>query len=289
MCTKNAGFAMSSWFLGSLCFFTLCSCGGKRDTRDTDEHSTARLHPGIQSTAEFRRRLVPGMTTNQILAIFGEPLSTRNVTEALGEGGIEWRYGLSGFPADDDMRGTYVFGARIGITNGRLAGLKFDYMGMPMGGNAEAVPIGRNQARDNSKESPALKLFVVSDEPLTDGQAIDTPEFPKLGYISRNPDLVIRKLKELTLAENSLPQAENKTSTNWSFGVSLTQDDAARLAILTTSNVRRRVLITVGDVPVIAPVILAPLETGSFVIECSESSLMETVKTNLTRMEQQSN
>ena len=269
------------WFAIWLLLVLVSGCGGKRDVA---KDSTTNLHPDIQSTAELRRRLVPGIPTNEIFANFGEPVWVEN----LGEGRTEWRYGLSGFPADDDMRGTYVIGVTIAITNGHLARWACTYMGPPTGGNAKTLPIGKptEGPQGDRQEPPVLKVFVVSDEPLGDGRQIDTAQFPKLGFISGTPHLAIKRLKEVTLGENVVSQADNKTSTNWQFGISLIPDDAAGLASLTTSNVGKRVLITVGDVPVIAPVVRAPLETGSFVIDCSERPLMETVRSNLTRMEQ---
>ena len=272
----------SRWFVGWLFLIFLCGCGGKNDAA---KDSTARLHPEIQSTAELRRRLIPGMVTNEILASFGEPVWA----ETRGEGWTEWRYGLSSFPADDDMRGTFVVGVTIEITNGRLARSSCTYMAPPTGGDAKVVPLGRSNEGPlgGPQESPVLKVFVVSDEPLADGQQIDTAEFPKLGFISGTPNLVFKRLKELSLGENAMPQPDNKISTTWQFGICLTPEDAARFASLTASNVSRKVLITVGDVPLIAPRISEPLESGSFVITCSEQSLMELVRSNLSRMEQQ--
>ena len=256
--------------------------GGQRDAA---KDSTINLHADIQSTAELGRRLVPGMSTNDIFAKFGEPMSV----DTLGEGRTEWRYGLSGFPADDDMKGTYVMAVNITVTNGHLAGWACTYMAPPhTGGNAKPLAIGKRseESPGERQEQPVLKLFVVSDEPIADGRQIDTPQLPKLGFISGTPNLAIKRLKQVTLGEDAVPQGDGKTSTNWQFGVSLVPEDAAGLASLTASNVGRRILITVGDVPVIAPIVQTPLKTGSFVIECGEHSLMETVRSNLTRMEQ---
>jgi hypothetical protein len=277
---NNTSFG-SSWFLTWLLLALASGCGEKRDAaRD----STTTLHPDIQSTVELRRRLVPGMPTNDIFATFGEPVWV----ESLDGGRTEWRYGLSGFPADDDMKGTYVIGVTVTITNGRLARWACTYMAPPTGGSSKPLPLGqRNKDLQGERHvPPVLRVFVVSDEPIADGRQIDTPQFPKLGFISGTPNLAIKRLKKVSLEENAVPQADNETSTNWHFGVSLIPDDVAGLASLTASNVGKRVLITVGDLPVIAPVIRAPLETGSFTIECSERPLMETLRSNLTRMEQ---
>ena len=268
------------WFATWLLLLWVSGCGGKRSLAKDFATNT---HSDIQSTAELRRRLVPGMPTNDIVVKFGEPLWA----EPLGEGKTEWCYGLSGFPADDDMKGTYVIAVHITMTNGHLARWACAYRGPPSGGKAKPLPIGkRNEEPQGERdEPPVLKVFVVSDEPIAGGWQIDTQQFPKLGFISETPNLSIKRLKEVTLEENPVPHADNKTSTNWQFGIFLNPDDAARLASLTASNVGKKVLITVGDVPVVAPIIRAPLETGSFNIDCTERPLMQTVRSNLTRMQ----
>jgi hypothetical protein len=50
---------------------------------------------------------------------------------------------------------------------------------------------------------------------------------------------------------------------------------------MTTTNVLKRVLIMVGDEPIVAPRILAPVEDGRFAIECQDQSLMESVRKQL--------
>ena len=266
------------WFSIWLLLILVSGCGRKSD--DAKDSGT-NLHPEIQTTAELRRRLVPGMPTNEIIASFGKPLWV----EGLGEGRTDWQYGLSGFPADDAMRGTLVVGFNAEITNGHLAWWGCTYMHDPTGENARMLPIGKTNA-GSQEEPPVLKVFIVSDKPLVNGRQIDTPQFPKLGFISGAPSLGIKRVKEVTLRENVVPQADNNSSTNWQFGVSLIPDDATGLASLTASNVGSKILMMVGDVPVIAPVIRAPLENGKFVIDCDQRLMMETVKSNLTRMEQ---
>ena len=262
------------WFATVLLAALVFGCGEKRDAAKASRIDLRE----IQSTAELRRIFVAGMTTNEILARVGEPLQADEFA-----GDITWTYSLSGFPADDEMRGTYVAAARLTITNGHLARWGCVYFGPPTGGNAKTLPLG--QANEVGGQRPALKMFVVSDQPIADGRQIDTAQFPKLGFISATPDLAIKKLKGLEF-EEIVAQVDNKTSTNWQFVIRLSTDDAAGLASLTTSNVDKTVLITVGDVPVSAPVIREPVETGSFILNCDEWSKMETVKSHLTRMEQ---
>jgi hypothetical protein len=57
---------------------------------DAAKDLPVKVHPEIQSTAELRRRLIPAMATNALVASFGEPLNTNT----LADGSIIWRYAL---------------------------------------------------------------------------------------------------------------------------------------------------------------------------------------------------
>ena len=45
--------------------------------------------------------------------------------------------------------------------------------------------------------NPSLSFYVISKDKINDGRFIDSPEFPKLGYISDKPRLVIVRLKSV--------------------------------------------------------------------------------------------
>lgn len=249
----------------------------------TTNRSRANLHPEIHSTAELRQKLVPGISTNELVAKFGDPAFAVD----LGQGTSMWMYSLSGFPADDDMKGTIVTDASITITNGHLESVAFGYQEEYRNRTRKRIPLdsATNGSKVNQQETPKLKFYLVSDVPIANGKQIDTSQFPKLGYIPDSPNITAKRLKDLALDEVAIPQASNTTITNWQFTVWLTPAAAAGLASLTKSNVGKTVLLTVGDVPVMAPFIREPLETGSFIIQCKEQPLMETVRSNLASIE----
>jgi len=260
----------------------LVGCGGQNDVAVATHERVAE--PGAQqvmrSTADLRRILLPGMATNEITATFGEP----RWKEDLGEGQQVWHYSLPVFPADDAMRGSYVAGVAVGVTNGRLANWGCSYVGAPNDGVSRkqgVLPGSKGQT-----DSPTLQFFIVGSDRIGDGRFIDTERFPKLGFIAPTPTLAIRRLKEVTLEERTRSDSAGQSRTAWSFGIFLTQEDAARLKTVTATNVSTKLLIMVGDEPVSAPTITAPLETGSLVIECQDRSLMELVKRHLAKMEQ---
>lgn len=102
------------YMLGSVGWNPACSLAAKGHV--LPNNTAAWLHPDIQSDDELRRRLVLGMSTNEVLASFGAPLST----SMLDDGKLQWRYGLSGFP-EGDLNITHATGVILVFTNGHTA------------------------------------------------------------------------------------------------------------------------------------------------------------------------
>src|SRR6476646_2502923 len=103
-----------------LSIFVASGCAGGDQLKTSENHPSALR---ITSEQELRNLLSKGMTTNEIVLRCGEPASS-----ITNRSGIQWLYNLSGFPADGSMKGTYVVGALLSITNGRLASLGFSYL-----------------------------------------------------------------------------------------------------------------------------------------------------------------
>jgi hypothetical protein len=228
---------------------------------------------------DLRRVLASGMSTNELIAQLGRPDRVDNATE-----GVVWEYSLHPFPADGQMSGTYVLGVVIGVTNGRVAEWGCAYRGAPVR-SGHVVREESLRLKGQAIGAPTLKFYVVSSEPLANGRFVDTKQLPKLGYIAATPSLAVSKLKEVTLAERKASDAANGNT--WSFRISLWPGDATGLESITTTNLGKEMLITVGDEPIMAPRIVAALQTGGFEIDCRERSLMEVLKQELEKMRRQ--
>ena len=126
-----------------------------------------------------------------------------------------------------------------------------------------------------------MKLFVVSTNPIAGGRFVDTERFPKLEFIAESPSLAIPNLKNLTLQEQSIPGRGNENRTAWAFRLELAPEDAPGLKTVTTSNVLKRFLITIGDEPVFAATINGPLGIGVLEIKCEQRARMEFLKEKL--------
>lgn len=267
------------WMICILASF-LVGCNQREKASEVVSSGTDRsAQQSIRSMADLRMLLIPTLETSKIVEALGEP----HWKENLGEGREEWHFSIPPFPAGDAMRGTAVAGVSIGITNGRLANWGCTYVGSANEGVSRSQPVlGLNTQPVNSVP---LQFFLVRSEPIGDGRFIDTERFPKLGFVARNPILAVHRLKEVTLDEQVLSQQLGRT--NWSFGIFLTPEDGAKLKAITATNISIKILIMIGGEPVSAPTIRAPLETGSFAIECGDRSLMESVKKHLAELERQ--
>ena len=81
-----------------------------------------------------------------------------------------------------------------------------------------------------SAETNALSFFVVSDAAIPGGRYIDTPEFPKLGYVSNAPSFTLTRLREVSTNDvTSISIMDRKVvTTNTSPAVSITMFPAER-------------------------------------------------------------
>jgi hypothetical protein len=108
-------------------------------------------------------------------------------------------------------------------------------------------------AERSANTTNALCFFIVSDKPITEGRYIDTPEFPKLGYISNAPSLVVTQLSIVipdTTALTDSGYGDNLQAPESSLPsviVGLFPKDNARFLELSRQSVGARMLVTIGD------------------------------------------
>ena len=142
------------------------------------------------------------------------------------------------------------------------------------------------QSKTNRASAPPLsvELFVVYEEPVPNGKFVDTPSFPRLGYVHQRADASFGKLKDILVEGTWPPRQVDPQSRLCAFDIKLFPEDARVLASLTQTNLGKRILIMVGTNLVTAPVVRAPLEDGSFVIQSTNTALAVVVEKDLKRM-----
>lgn len=265
---------------------TLVGCGRQNDTRGTlaSQQGIGPDQPplNIHSIKELDDSMSPGLTTNEIVARWGSPQDSRSTLDGL----LEWRYPLNLVPAEGGMKGTYAFGVRLVITNGRVARLTHDYMGTPAGIKPQSIPtqVSNEGAQSDGQRSPVLKLFVVSDKPSPDAVFIDTPRLPKLGFVPASPSLNITNVMEATIEELTIPDGAQQTSTAWAFNVLLNEDTARVLSTLSSTNLGHKLLIMLDSELLAAPFLTAPLNTGSFMFRCRDAEVKRLLEKALAKM-----
>jgi hypothetical protein len=102
-----------------------------------------------------------------------------------------------------------------------------------------------------------LSIYIVSQEEVEGGRLIDTPDFPKLGYIGPTPDLVITKLE--TVGTNTSGQPGQPRP---GVVIMLRAEDAQKFATLSEKAVMKKVLFMVGDTPLTALGVMSPLDAA---------------------------
>jgi preprotein translocase subunit SecD len=142
-------------------------------------------------------------------------------------------------------------------------------------------------------KSATLAFYVVSEEKVDGGRFIDTLDLPKLGYIAAKPDLVITQLVAVseTVTHSSMGKIGRDgkvTSTPLpdqpALVVQILPADAQKFESLTEHGIGKRVLMMLGDTPLIAPTINSPISTQSFQISFGEHSNRKVIEDALKKL-----
>jgi hypothetical protein len=157
-------------------------------------------------------------------------------------------------------------------------------------GLAAVALISSRAYSTTSTNSTTLAFYVVSKDKIDAGRFIDTPEFPRLGYIATKPDLVITRLVAVSETHPSKPTVDKDgrwmatPSDEPALDVQILSDDSQKLEALTKQNIGKQVLLMLGDTPLIAPVVRAPISTQGFMITIKEQSKQKVVEDALKRL-----
>jgi preprotein translocase subunit SecD len=117
-----------------------------------------------------------------------------------------------------------------------------------------------------------LRFYVVSDNLIAGGRYVDTPECPKVGYVSNTPDLIVTNLQ--SVSTNALMTVVE---------IQMFEPDAKRFADLTRQNIGHRILISLGDRPLMAPIVQCAIENGKMQITAGEGRDIQAISAVLKR------
>jgi len=135
--------------------------------------------------------------------------------------------------------------------------------------------------RPNTPATP-LSIYIVSQEKIENGQFIDTPDFPKLGYIGPKPDLTITRLADanfpvITESGRSLPGVI----------ITLRTEDAEKFAALTERAVGKKTLLMLGGMPLVAPMLTYPMnaaQAGHLQFTCPTQAVQTQITNGLSEL-----
>lgn len=230
-----------------------------------------------QSKGDIERSLSAGMTTNEIVSRIGIP----RLQESGVGGGQVWKYDVTPFASDED-RDYQVVRVVLFITNENLAGWGWTYTP-----TESPQPIVQSEEKFSlvPSNSSSLSFYAVYDSPVVSGKFVDTPRFPKLGYIPSAPDLTLGHLVEFTLEERKTVQGGSEHSV-WAFQFIMGDGDAKHFKVLTAANVSKQVAIVLGDEIIAAPTISFPIHNGVFEIELQDRLEVEHIRSKLNTANQ---
>lgn len=146
--------------------------------------------------------------------------------------------------------------------------------------------IERTSARSRTTDKiQPISVFALSDKAFQGGVYIDTPRFPKLGYInSGTPEMTITRIASLEEQDGSQVKDGTQVVVKY-LNIVLTEKDAEALRSLTANHQGRRILVQIGNVPVSAPRVAGPLDTGRLSLTFSDDlTAFKDLKTALEKM-----
>jgi len=143
----------------------------------------------------------------------------------------------------------------------------------------------------------ALKFYIVSEQEIPGGRFIDTTNFPKLGYISAKPALVITSLADVYRTKQEVeysilvdPEGNQTLETNRlepSVTIQLAVQDGRQFTALTERAVGKTLLMTLDERPLIAPRVLIPLQAPYVRISHPDESELKKIENELRKLVQQ--
>jgi len=220
-------------------------------------------HP-FPSEAELTNAIPAGLTKAELFARYGIPSIT--LPE---QNGAEWLKYVAPDLRDDVPTNWQYTGFNVTLTNGRVAHVGAShrdiiaYRPLAKSGAASAEATGPTSQVTNAASS--ISFYEVNDEPVAGGRYVDTRNLPKTGYIRNAADFVVTEV--LSVERGQQIHGTGSNDSREVLTVTLTEADAKHFAKLTERLMGKRLLISVGNQPIIAPIVQAPIETGSFILD----------------------
>lgn len=272
--------AADLFIIVAICLLCI-GCERRNASSRGDTYSEPTIQRQFPTEDEVRRIIVAGATERQIVQAFGRPdkfieSDTSNGTDRVlyqfalpdSKPGAEWENRFSGFEVNYKSNKVVNWEPVYSTLTPAISPPK---SGQATFQNSEHF--GRTNIETNAASN--ISFYIVSESEIDDGIYFNNSKFPRLGYISNKASLAVKQLEWVKAGEG--PHRD-------SIIIGLTAEDARRFKQLTSQNVRARMLVTVNDKPIIAPIITSPIESGTVEITGINEGEVSELKQVLDRL-----
>jgi hypothetical protein len=141
--------------------------------------------------------------------------------------------------------------------------------------------------------SAPLSFYIVSGEKFEGGRFIDSPDFPKLGFVAAAPDLAITQLEAVVpdvsrhqdvMVDKEGRQTVMPVQAKAALAIRMRADDAKKFTTLTERAMGKQILIVIGETPLMAPMIVSPISTQSLTLTFGEKSDQKKIEDELKKL-----
>ena len=217
---------------------------------------------GFWVEEEVQPRIQPGMPESEIIRVFGEPSSKSDY----GNGIKRLNY-LAPVGHPSQARDTGVSAVLVFFKDGKV----IDYWTVPSRGSVyipdkefkKASVMSHQRTLDSA---PELTLHIVNQTAAEGRAYVDTPTLPRLGYISQEPDLRLRRLNTFKTG-TTLSVRGGKLTERPTICIHLTAQDAVALKELSSRNLGKHMLFVINRKPLVAPFLRGPISGGVFLVD----------------------
>ncbi|HEY3762802.1 MAG TPA: hypothetical protein VGN23_13740 [Verrucomicrobiae bacterium] len=152
--------------------------------------------------------------------------------------------------------------------------------------------VAHNGSCETGTDNNALLFYIVSDQNVAGGHFVDTPDFPKLGYISLKPELTITHLERVTeIVKHTDAVLVDKNGKRTvapmdqpALNIQFSPEDVTKFGELTKQNYGKQMFVMIGNVPLLAATIDSPILSKSFDLSIPEHSRLKTIEDKLKKL-----
>jgi len=136
----------------------------------------------------------------------------------------------------------------------------------------------------------SLAFYVVHEKTVEGGRFIDTKQFPKLGFIGQRPDLALTEVEAVTGARTGTIVMDKGKAVGLSenhenaLRVTLRPEDGRKFEELTRKNIGSRIVLMLGETPLIAPFVMEATTSPDIQITFPTAHDMQKVEQELRRL-----